>query len=179
MARSHSFNSPCPVAEDLLSSLHVSAQRGGQAQDVLPPDVLPLLLHPAPRQNWGQIMDYRPAFAFPVLAPGDVPFLLVNSAMHDSQDTVWLYFIMHGYIFIGRAFPHYPTQELSPLYCESWFSLFLFLTIENLPNWLLWLSGLSAGLRTKESLVQFPVRAHAWVVGQVPGRGHARGNHTQ
>ena len=23
-----------------------------------------------------------------------------------------------------------------------------------------------------------PFRAHAWVVGQVPSRGHARGNHT-
>ena len=29
--------------------------------------------------------------------------------------------------------------------------------------WLVWLSGLSASLRTKGSLVQFPVRAHAWV----------------
>ena len=26
-------------------------------------------------------------------------------------------------------------------------------------------------LQTKGSLVQFPVRAHAWVVGQVPSRG--------
>ena len=31
------------------------------------------------------------------------------------------------------------------------------------PPWLVWLSGLSASLRTKGSLVQFPVRAHAWV----------------
>ena len=28
------------------------------------------------------------------------------------------------------------------------------------------------------SLVQFPVRANAWVAGQVPSRGHARDNHT-
>ena len=34
------------------------------------------------------------------------------------------------------------------------------------------------GLRTKGSLVQFPVRAQAWVVGQVPSGGHMRGNHT-
>ena len=40
------------------------------------------------------------------------------------------------------------------------------------------LSGLSAGVWTKGSLVQFLVGAHAWVVGQVPGRGHTRGNHT-
>ena len=44
--------------------------------------------------------------------------------------------------------------------------------------WLVWLSGLSAGLQTKGSLDRFPVRAHAWVVGQVPSRGGARGNHT-
>ena len=30
----------------------------------------------------------------------------------------------------------------------------------------------------KGSPVRFPVRAHAWVVGQVPGWGRARGNHT-
>ena len=44
--------------------------------------------------------------------------------------------------------------------------------------WLVWLSGLSAGLPTKGSLVQLPVGAHAWVAGQVPGRGRVRGNHT-
>ena len=45
-------------------------------------------------------------------------------------------------------------------------------------SWLEWLSGLSSGLWTKGSLVQFPVRAHAWVVGQVLSRGLVRGNHT-
>ena len=34
------------------------------------------------------------------------------------------------------------------------------------------------GLWTKRSPVQFPVRAHAWVVGQVPSGGQVRGNHT-
>ena len=33
------------------------------------------------------------------------------------------------------------------------------------------------GLRTKGSLVRFPVRAHAWVAGQVPSGGQVRGNH--
>ena len=37
--------------------------------------------------------------------------------------------------------------------------------------WLVWLSGLSAGLQTKGSLDRFPVRAHAWAAGQVPSRG--------
>ena len=40
------------------------------------------------------------------------------------------------------------------------------------------LSGLSVGLWAKGSPGQFPVRAHAWVAGQVPSRGHSRGNHT-
>ena len=42
----------------------------------------------------------------------------------------------------------------------------------------MWLSVLSTGLRSKGWLVRFPVRAHAWVAGQVPSRGRARGNHT-
>ena len=39
---------------------------------------------------------------------------------------------------------------------------------------LVWLSRLSASPWTKGPLVQFPVRAHAWVVGQVPSRGPLR-----
>ena len=42
--------------------------------------------------------------------------------------------------------------------------------------WLVWLSGLSAHLLTKRSLVWFPIRAHAWVAGQVPSWGSGRGN---
>ena len=46
--------------------------------------------------------------------------------------------------------------------------------------WLVWLSGLSAGLQTKRSLVQSLVKAHGWVVGQVPtspvGGGGTRDN---
>ena len=34
--------------------------------------------------------------------------------------------------------------------------------------WLVWLSDVSVGLRTKGLPVQFAVRAHAWVVGQIP-----------
>ena len=37
--------------------------------------------------------------------------------------------------------------------------------------WLLWLSGWSAGLRTKRSLVGFPVRAHAWLRARSPVGG--------
>ena len=45
-------------------------------------------------------------------------------------------------------------------------------------TWLVWLSGLSADLQAKGSPVQFLVRAHGWVAGQVPSRGCTRGNHT-
>ena len=34
------------------------------------------------------------------------------------------------------------------------------------------------GLGTKGLPVQFQVRTYAWVAGQVPSRGHTRGNHT-
>ena len=37
---------------------------------------------------------------------------------------------------------------------------------------------LSVGLKTKGSLVRFPVRAHAWVIGQVPSGGRARAKQT-
>ena len=43
--------------------------------------------------------------------------------------------------------------------------------------WLVWLSGLNTSLRIKGSPVRFSVRAHAWVVGQVPSKGHVGGNH--
>ena len=43
---------------------------------------------------------------------------------------------------------------------------------------LVWLSGLRAGLQTKRSPVRFPLRAHAWVAGQVPNLGRVRGNHS-
>ena len=46
-----------------------------------------------------------------------------------------------------------------------------FTLIKHSLPWLVWLSGLSADLRTKGSQVQFLVRAHAWVVGQVPSKG--------
>ena len=41
----------------------------------------------------------------------------------------------------------------------------------------MWLGGLSTGLRGKGSPVRFPVRAQAWVAGEVPSEGRMRGNH--
>ena len=41
--------------------------------------------------------------------------------------------------------------------------------------WLVWVSGLSAGLQTKGSLVRFPVRGCAWVVGKVRRSGAGGG----
>ena len=47
----------------------------------------------------------------------------------------------------------------------------------HIPPCLVWLSGLSAGLWPKGSLVWFLVRTHAWVAGQVPSMGHKRQPH--
>ena len=44
----------------------------------------------------------------------------------------------------------------------------------NFQPWLVWLRGLSTGLRTTEPLVWSPIRAHAWASGQVPSRGCTR-----
>ena len=52
-----------------------------------------------------------------------------------------------------------------------------FIVLVNILPWLVWLSGLSAGLQTKGLPVRFPVGAHTWVAGQVPSRGCVRGNH--
>ena len=44
--------------------------------------------------------------------------------------------------------------------------------------WLVWLSGLSAGLWTWGLIVSHTVRAHVWVASQVPSQGCTRGNIT-
>ena len=60
---------------------------------------------------------------------------------------------------------------------------YFYITRNRCDPWLVWLSGLSASLGTKRSPVQFPVRAHAWVAGQVPspwgvgGGAHERQPH--
>ena len=42
--------------------------------------------------------------------------------------------------------------------------------------WMVWLTRLTTNLQTERSPVQFPVRAHAWIVGQVPSWGHVGGS---
>ena len=44
--------------------------------------------------------------------------------------------------------------------------------------WLVWLSGLSAGLQTKEPPAWFPVSTHVRVGGQVPNCRIVKGSHT-
>ena len=51
-----------------------------------------------------------------------------------------------------------------------------FVTISEPMPWLVWLNGLSTSLLTTGSLVWFPVRVPAWVAGQIPSWGCARGN---
>ena len=41
---------------------------------------------------------------------------------------------------------------------------------------MVWLSGLGIILQSERLPVPFPVRAHAWIAGQVPIWGHARSN---
>ena len=46
------------------------------------------------------------------------------------------------------------------------------------PGWCGSVDWVLANPALKGSLVGFPVWAHAWVEGQIPSRGHSRGNHT-
>ena len=103
------------------------------------------------------------------------PKVVFYTHTHTHTHTHWLigYHIVINRI-IGNAY-------------FSAFSKFCIINVSNLNNQktkglkspqLVWLSGLNSGLWTKGSLVQFLVRAHAWVACQVPGRGRMRGNHT-
>ena len=85
---------------------------------------------------------------------------IAHTVMHSTR-----YLIINDYVVICVLYLLY-------------LSYVLFLLIKNqIVPWLGWLSGWSAGLQTKGCPIRFPVRAHAWVVGQVPrGRG-VRGNH--
>ena len=115
-----------------------------------------------------------------------------NSKKEDSCTRHWarrIGYWQRTFFFVWVLFSHYPDLVwILPLTFESFvirhtlfYSLTLMLIIfkwtKFLP-WLMCLSGLNTSLRTKRLLVQFPVRAHAWVVGQVPGKGRVRGNHT-
>ena len=66
------------------------------------------------------------------------------------------------------------SQQLCHIFLIN--ALWKFEISQNTP-WLVWLSGSSTSLQNKGWLVQFPVRAHAWVAGLVPGGGHVKGNH--
>ena len=85
-------------------------------------------------------------------------------------------------------------NETSSMEGNQWLKehlLFLFPRSYNIPhlgfawvtekhNWALdgVAQRIERGLQTKASPVPFPVRAHAWVAGQIPSRGCVRGNHT-
>ena len=69
----------------------------------------------------------------------------------------------------GKMFENWNLQFFPEIYRNSSKSLG---TLAGVTQWL------SARLQIKGSQVRFPVRTHVWVVGQVPSRGHARGNHT-
>ena len=78
----------------------------------------------------------------------------------------WVTYILD---YFWKYFPSFP---------QSMRFNFIINKKRNVWPWLVWLSGLSTGLWTKGSPVQFPVRAHAWVVGQIPSWECVKGNHT-
>ena len=87
----------------------------------------------------------------------------------------WVKDVVHRYN--GVLLSH-KKNKISP-FATTWKNLEKNILSEISQTELVWLNGLSASLWTKDSPVQFPVRAHAWVAGQVSrGEGYVRGNHT-
>ena len=114
------------------------------------------------------------------------PFLCLLETLMFLKNTnqllyslIWTYFLMIRFrlwIF-GRNITEMMSYSSQLSYTRRHMMKLLYIlkNISYLP-WLVWLSGLSTGLRIQRSLVQFPVRAHAWVAGQVPGWEHLRGS---
>ena len=92
--------------------------------------------------------------------PGSQVRFPVRACIEGNQSMFLLY------ISVSHSLPSFPSPKINKILKKE------------MQPWLVWLSGLSRGLRTKGLQVPFPVRAHAWVSGQVPSRGHARGNPT-
>ena len=117
--------------------------------------------------------------SFPVQRPFPCRSCLV--ALARTSSTMWS---KNGNRGVLVLFPN--SLTLSAVPPDSWFRQEIKVCASDTKEtgrkrrwaWLVWLSGLSMGQRTKGSPIRFPVRTHAWVVGQVPSRGCARGNHT-
>ena len=107
-------------------------------------------------------------------------YKIVNRCFRNKQKNEWMLFLPSLEIHIRLAKNGWRLNN-GPIFWKeetierSWLCL---KPQKRKQPWLVWLSGLSAGLQTKGLLVWFPVKAYAWVVGQVPSRGHVRGNHT-
>ena len=111
--------------------------------------------------------------------------LLAHLRMLSLHEASCIFTHIHTHTTITQLFFFKPllmwqTLPLPPFLSLPVLFVQLLTALQNLAKlpWLVWLSGLSTGLWTKWSLVQFPIRAHTWVVGQAPSRGCERGNHT-
>ena len=80
------------------------------------------------------------------------------------------FLLLFGYRFIGKFITYKKETKLGKVVN----------IVNDKPN--IALAGVAqwieCRLQTKGSPVQFPVRAHAWVAGRVPNKGHMRGNCT-
>ena len=83
------------------------------------------------------------------------------SLKSEGEDFVFICFEMITFLFLRTLQELYPFKKriIGPGWCSS-------------VDWA------QAVNQRVASPVQFPVRAHAWVVGQIPSRGCMRGNHT-
>ena len=126
----------------------------------------------------GEIWDWHIRAAMLLFRLIQMHFL--SSQWDDHVEYVFLCFIMSvnsSSNIIHKGEGERPKDIWACQSNEGWFCLHTFEKMYN-ELWLMWFSGLSAGLWTKVSLVRFPVRAHAWVAGrgQVGGMWEATTN---
>ena len=77
---------------------------------------------------------------------------------------------LHGRMIFSVMLPNQLSERVRQIvkYVQDWDSVILMEKKNRGALWLVWLSGLSAGLQKEKLPVWFPVRADVWGGGQVP-----------
>ena len=105
-------------------------------------------LNSCAKQSWECVRLKRKLF--PILSQSKIKLFKESMSSFRSKDIVGMLFQIMGFMRI--CFKRWP--------------------------WLVWLSSWVPACKSKGCWFHSQPRAHAWVAGQVPRRGRARGNHT-
>ena len=128
--------------------------------------------------RWGvKGAEHAISYTLPLPLTSPAPFFQHILTPHWAQ--VKSFFLNESYKLTKLAAPFNTVR----IHCTNFYytincNIFIFFNFQKQTEFLPWLvrlSGMSARLWTKRFPVQVPVRAHAWVAGQVPRGGHIRG----